>query len=135
MHHAQLKLLKVRISFDDFGAAYASLSRLLDLSCIELKLDRSYVARCSSDPLKHAVCQTMVDLAHRVGSLACAKGVEHPEDLRCLIEMGCDSVQGFLFAKPMPPEAFVAQMISLGANFNEHFADDTSAAVRASHNP
>jgi EAL domain-containing protein (putative c-di-GMP-specific phosphodiesterase class I)/FixJ family two-component response regulator len=129
---AQLKLLNVRISFDDFGTAYASMSRLLELSCVEL--DRSYVSRCSSDPLKHAVCQTMVDLAHRVGSLVCAEGIENPEDLRSVIEMGCDSAQGFLFAKPMPPEAFVAEVIARGADFSEHFADDTSAAVRASHN-
>jgi EAL domain-containing protein (putative c-di-GMP-specific phosphodiesterase class I)/ActR/RegA family two-component response regulator len=128
---AQLKLLDVRISFDDFGTAYASISRLLELSCAELKLDRSYVSRCSSDPLKHAVCQTMVDLAHRV---VCAEGIENSEDLQSLVEMGCDSAQGFLFAKPMPPDAFVAQVIERGMDYAAHFTCNSVAAGRARMN-
>jgi EAL domain-containing protein (putative c-di-GMP-specific phosphodiesterase class I)/ActR/RegA family two-component response regulator len=103
----QLKLYNVWISIDDFGQAHSSFSRLIELPCVELKLDRSYVSGCSSDPLKHALCQTVVDLAHRVGSHVCAEGVEQPEDLRSIIEMGCDTVQGYIFSKPMPPAAFI----------------------------
>jgi EAL domain-containing protein (putative c-di-GMP-specific phosphodiesterase class I)/FixJ family two-component response regulator len=125
---AQLKLLDVQISFDDFGTAYASVSRLLELSCVELKLDRSYVTQCSSDPLKHAVCQTMVDLAHRVGVAVCAEGIENPEDLRAVIPMGCDIAQGFLFAKPMPPDVFVAWVIARDADDFAHFAFDSVSA-------
>jgi EAL domain-containing protein (putative c-di-GMP-specific phosphodiesterase class I)/FixJ family two-component response regulator len=125
---AQLNLLNVQISFDDFGTAYASVSRLLELSCVELKLDRSYVSQCSSDPLKHAVCQTMVDLAHRVGIVVCAEGIENPEDLRAVVRMGCDVAQGFLFARPMPPDAFVARFIARDDDFSPHFAFDTVAA-------
>ena len=106
----QLKLYNVSISIDDFGQAYSSLSRLLELPCVELKLDRSFVSSCSSDPLKHALCQTVVDLAHRVGSRVCAEGVEQPEDLRSVIEMGCDTVQGYIFAKPMPPDVFIERV-------------------------
>jgi EAL domain-containing protein (putative c-di-GMP-specific phosphodiesterase class I)/FixJ family two-component response regulator len=131
---AQLKLLDVRISFDDFGTAYASMSRLLDLSCVELKLDRSYVVQCSSDPLKHALCQSVIDLAHRVGSVVCAEGIENPEDLRSVIRMGCDSAQGFLFAKPMLPEELVAQVIARGTDFAKHYAGYAVAAGRAGGN-
>jgi EAL domain-containing protein (putative c-di-GMP-specific phosphodiesterase class I) len=118
----------VQISFDDFGTAYASVSRLLELSCVELKLDRSYVSQCSSDPLKHAVCQTMVDLAHRVGVVVCAEGIENPEDLRAVIATGCDIAQGFLFAKPMPPDVFVAWVIARDADDFAHFAFDSVSA-------
>ena len=131
---AQLKLIDVRISFDDFGTAYASMARLLELSCVELKLDRSYVSQCSSDPLKHAVCQTMVDLAHRTGSVVCAEGIDNPEDLRSVIDMGCDIAQGFLFAKPMPPDMFMTQVIDRGTDFAEYFVRDTVASVQAGHN-
>jgi EAL domain-containing protein (putative c-di-GMP-specific phosphodiesterase class I)/FixJ family two-component response regulator len=131
---AQLKLLGVRISFDDFGTAYSSLSRLLEVSFVELKLDRSYVKECSSNLLKYALCQTVVDLAHRVGSIVCAEGIENPEDLRSIIRMGCDTAQGFLLAKPMPPDAFIAHVIAPGADFAKHFVGHAVAADRASNN-
>jgi EAL domain-containing protein (putative c-di-GMP-specific phosphodiesterase class I)/FixJ family two-component response regulator len=108
----QLKLYNVGISIDDFGQAHSSFSRLIELPCVELKLDRSYVSSCSSDPLKHALCQTVIDLAHRVGSQVCAEGVEQPEDLRAVIEMGCDTVQGYIFAKPMQPDVFIDRVKS-----------------------
>lgn len=132
---AQLKLLNVRFSFDDFGTAYASMSRLLELSCVELKLDRSYVVQCSSDPLKHALCQTVVDLAHRVGSVVCAEGIENAEDLRSVIRMGCDTAQGYLFARPMPPDAFVQQVIMQGGDFSKHMTGQTDTDLRVADRP
>ena len=118
----QLKLYNVRISIDDFGTSHASLSRLLELPCAELKLDRSFVSNCPSDRLKNALCQTGVDLAHRVGSQVCAEGVETIEELEALIRMGCDSAQGYVFAKPMPPEAFAVSVIARPQQFAERFA-------------
>jgi EAL domain-containing protein (putative c-di-GMP-specific phosphodiesterase class I) len=108
----QLKLYNVGISIDDFGSAYASLSRLNDLSVIEVKIDRSFVSGCASDRLKHGLCQTVVDLAHRCGATACAEGVETPEDLRELVNMEYDTAQGFLFAEPMPADKFAATLLS-----------------------
>ncbi|MDT3683681.1 MAG: EAL domain-containing response regulator [Pseudorhodoplanes sp.] len=108
---AQLKLYNVAISIDDFGSAYSSLSRLLDFPCVELKLDRGMVSNCSSDRLKRALCQTIVDLAHRVGALVCAEGVENDEDLRALIDMGCDTAQGYFFSKPIDRETFVQAVL------------------------
>lgn len=104
----QLKLYNASLSIDDFGAGHSSLARLMDLPCSEVKLDIQFVANCASDPLKQAVCGSVVDLAHRFGATVCAEGVERPEDLRCLREMGCDSAQGFLFARPMAPDQLVA---------------------------
>jgi EAL domain-containing protein (putative c-di-GMP-specific phosphodiesterase class I) len=103
----QLKLYNAWISIDDFGTAYASLSRLTDLPFIELKLDRSFVSNCSTDRLKYALCQTVVDLAHRFGASLCAEGVETAEDLRCITKLGFDSAQGYFLAKPMPADRFL----------------------------
>jgi EAL domain-containing protein (putative c-di-GMP-specific phosphodiesterase class I) len=108
----RLKLYDVEISIDDFGSAYSSLSRLNDLPFVELKLDRCFVSNVSSDRLKRALCQTVVDLAHSFGALVCAEGVENPQDVRALIDMGCDTAQGFYFAKPMLPGPFVEKLLS-----------------------
>ena len=118
----QLKLYDVGISVDDFGTAHSSLSRLLELPCVELKLDRSFVANCAFEPLKYAVCQTVVDLAHRVGSRVCAEGVEKVEDLMAIIRMGCDTAQGYIFAKAMPPGTFATDIIARRAELAERFA-------------
>lgn len=104
---AQLRLCNAHISLDDFGCAYASLSRLKDLPFSEIKLDRSFVTGCAADPLKRGLCQTVVDLARRFGASSCAEGVETAEDLRCLTKLGFDTAQGFLFAKPMPSREFL----------------------------
>ena len=113
----QLKLYNLWLSIDDFGTAYASLSRLQDLPFIELKLDRKFVSDCASDRVKHALCQTVVDLARRFGASCCAEGVETPEDARCLINLGFDTAQGFLFAKPMPAKQFHEAMVTKYSQF------------------
>jgi EAL domain-containing protein (putative c-di-GMP-specific phosphodiesterase class I) len=107
---AQLKLYNASIAIDDFGAGHSSLARLIELPCGELKLDRSFVIGCATDAAKRAVCESVIALAHRFGAVVCAEGLEAPGDLRCLIEMGCDIAQGYLFARPMPPDQFLKNM-------------------------
>ena len=108
----QLKLYNAWISIDDFGTAYASLSRLTDLPFVELKLDRSFVSHCASDRIKYALCQTVVDLARRFKASLCAEGVETADDLRCVRKLGFDSAQGYFLAKPMPPERLLASLLA-----------------------
>jgi EAL domain-containing protein (putative c-di-GMP-specific phosphodiesterase class I) len=108
----QLKLYNVAISIDDFGSAYASLSRLKDLPVGEIKIDRSFVSGCSSDQSRRVLCQTVIDLAHGFGASVCAEGVETAEDLRALVDMGADEAQGFLFAKAMPPEQLMQKLLA-----------------------
>jgi len=98
----QLKLYGVLLSIDDFGHAYSSLARIKSLPVSELKIDPTFAANCAGDQRNAALCQTIVDLAHRFGCLACAEGIETPDDLRTLHAMGCDYGQGFLLAAPMP---------------------------------
>lgn len=107
----QLKLYNVALSIDDFGSAHSSLSRLRDLPCAELKLDRSYVSGCATDRAKQSVCAAAVELAHGFGLKVCAKGVENVEDLRTLIDLGCHTAQGFLFAEPMGSMRFLEMLL------------------------
>jgi EAL domain-containing protein (putative c-di-GMP-specific phosphodiesterase class I) len=109
----QLKLYDVDLSIDDFGASYASLSRLNDFPFVEVKIDRSFVSGCAASKIKHSLCETVVDLAHRFGAKVCAEGVETADDLRAVKAMQCDTAQGFLLAKPMRAAAF-ASMLAAG---------------------
>src|SRR5579871_2790929 len=111
----QLKLYRIGLSIDDFGAAYSSFERLRELPFVELKLDRSFVSNCSADASKRALCQSAIGLAHSFGASACAEGIENPDDLRTLIEMGCDTAQGYLFAKPQSAKAFHAMLMGPAA--------------------
>ncbi len=104
---AQLKLYNVGISLNDFGEAHSSLARLRDLPCVELKLHRSYVSGCATDGVKQSFCSAVVELARGFGLSVCAEGLESIDDLRMLIDLGCHSAQGFMFAKPMDPVSFV----------------------------
>jgi EAL domain-containing protein (putative c-di-GMP-specific phosphodiesterase class I) len=106
----QLGLYNVSMSIDDFGAAYSSLSRLKDLPFSELKIDRSFVANCATDKLNHSLCQVVTELGHRFDAKVCAEGVENAADLRALIDMGCDTAQGFLFARPLCFDDFLAHL-------------------------
>jgi len=103
----QLRVSGITIAIDDFGAGYSSFSSLRDLPFAELKIDHSFVTRCSTDATNAAICQTAIDLAHRFGSAAVAEGVESPADLQALMVMGCDFGQGVLIAPPMPKERFL----------------------------
>jgi EAL domain-containing protein (putative c-di-GMP-specific phosphodiesterase class I) len=109
---ARLRIQNTTISIDDFGTAHASLSRVKDLPFSEIKLDRSFVAGCASDPLKYGLCQTVVDLAHRFEVSTCAEGIETIDDLKCLVNLGFDTGQGFLFAKPLPLADFIKSLSS-----------------------
>jgi EAL domain-containing protein (putative c-di-GMP-specific phosphodiesterase class I) len=116
----QLKLYGIFLSIDDFGGAHSSLARLRDLPCAELKLDRSHVAGCATDGAKQSVCAAAIELAHCFGLTACAKGVENVEDLRTLIDLGCHSAQGFLFARPMDSLSFIRMLLGRAVEIRPH---------------
>jgi EAL domain-containing protein (putative c-di-GMP-specific phosphodiesterase class I) len=127
----QLKLYNIGISIDDFGNAYSSLARLRDLPCVEVKLDTGFVANCSTDETKKALCQTVIELAHRFKVLCCAEGVEKPSDLMTLVTMGCDLAQGFLFAKPQPRDDFIKILLARQAQPKAAAAEPSGAAALA----
>lgn len=108
---ARLRIYNAAVSIDDFGTAHASLSRVKDLPFTEIKLDRSFVAGCASDPVKYGLCETVVNLAHRFDATACAEGIETIDDLKCLVSLGFDSGQGYLFARPMPRADFFKSLL------------------------
>jgi diguanylate cyclase (GGDEF)-like protein len=93
----------VRIALDDFGTKHSSLSRLADLPFDILKIDRSFVTRILSTQGR-AMVTAIHAMARALGKTTVAEGVETPEQLLALTEIGCDHVQGFLTGRPAPLE-------------------------------
>jgi diguanylate cyclase (GGDEF)-like protein len=100
----RLRIMGVRISIDDFGRGYSSLSYLKRLPADHLKIDRSYVKGLGDDLEDTAIVRMVIELAHTLGMEVIAEGVESADQAELLAQMGCDMAQGFYFARPMPPE-------------------------------
>lgn len=98
-----LKETRVHIHVDDFGTGHSSLSYLHRFPVDSLKVDRSFVAKMTDGPEHLAIVKTVVDLAKSLGLSVIAEGVETREQLELVRGLGCDHVQGWLFAKAMPP--------------------------------
>jgi EAL domain-containing protein (putative c-di-GMP-specific phosphodiesterase class I) len=92
---------------DDFGAGYANLGYLHRLSCDVVKIDRSFLAQHEK---QRAILGGMITLAQACGLRVVVEGVETADHHLLLQELGCDLLQGFLFARPMPPEQIDASL-------------------------
>ncbi|MEE1757059.1 putative bifunctional diguanylate cyclase/phosphodiesterase [Streptomyces sp. SP18CS02] len=104
----------VKMSLDDFGTGYSSLVHLRRLPVSELKIDRSFVARLAIDNEDAEIVRCTVDLAHSLGLLVVAEGVEDDETWERLRDLGCDAVQGWLVAAAMPPSETTAWLRARG---------------------
>jgi len=99
-----LERLGVRLSLDDFGTGYSSMVLLKRLPVSEIKVDRSFVVRAGQSADDAAIVKSLVDLAHALGIVAVAEGVETEEVWDLLGELGCDQAQGWFISPPMPAE-------------------------------
>ena len=100
----------VGVAIDDFGTGYSSFSYLKRFPVSELKIDIDFVADIARDPRSARLSASMVELAHALGAVAVAEGVEDEETLERLRELGCDQAQGFLFGRPIPAAEAVAAL-------------------------
>lgn len=105
----------VKMSLDDFGTGYSSLVHLRRLPVSELKIDRSFVARLAVDAEDAEIVRCTIDLAHSLGLLVVAEGVEDDETWEHLRDLGCDAVQGWLVAAAMPPDETTAWLRARGS--------------------
>jgi diguanylate cyclase (GGDEF)-like protein/PAS domain S-box-containing protein len=100
--------LGVKIAIDDFGTGYSSLAYLRKLPLHALKIDRAFVAELTQNTQDQVIVRSIITLAHNLNLQVVAEGVEDKLTLSMLRGMGCDCVQGFLFAQPQPATAFTA---------------------------
>ena len=104
--------LGVHMSIDDFGTGYSSLSYLRRLPAEELKIDRTFIQDLEHSADARAVVDAVIKLAHALGLKVVAEGVENQRQQQVLVQMGCDELQGFLFAKPMSGRALLLWAIN-----------------------
>lgn len=103
-----LARIGVFLSIDDFGTGYSSLNYLRQLPAQQLKIDRSFVNDLESSEDARAVVAAVVSLAHALGLRVVAEGVETSGQRDILLGMGCDELQGFFYARPMPANMLLA---------------------------
>ena len=99
-----LKDLGVRLALDDFGTGHSSLTWLRRLPADFLKVDRTFVAGVGNHPGDTAIVRAVLDLGRALGLTTVAEGVETPEQLEALRDLGCDWAQGYHLARPGPAE-------------------------------
>ena len=119
-----IRKLGTGLSLDDFGTGYSSLNRLAHLPIRELKIDRSFMRDVESDPAARAIVTTVVRVGQSLLLAVVAEGVETEGQRNLLSELGCDVIQGFLYAPALSPSAFGRWLL-------DHSANQASAMLRS----
>jgi diguanylate cyclase (GGDEF)-like protein len=126
----RLLRIGVYLSIDDFGTGYSSLSYLRQLPARQLKIDRSFVNDLEGSADARAVVKAVLSVAHALGLRVVAEGVETAGQSEILGRMGCDELQGYHFARPMPPQALPAWATRYSA---ERFANEVEPVLAEEH--
>ena len=111
----RLRALGVGIALDDFGTGYSSIGYLNKAVFHKLKIDGSFVREAGSRPENVAIIQSIVQLAKSFRMSVTAEGVETAEDFERMRELGCDTIQGYLFGKPLSYERANQMVLGLGS--------------------
>ncbi len=104
----ELSVLGISISIDDFGTGLSSLAYLKSFKINRLKIDQSFITHILTVAHDRAMVEAIITLSHALGYQVVCEGVEHKSQLALLQQLGCDEVQGYYFAKPMPAADFLA---------------------------
>ena len=105
---AELSGLGVRLAIDHFGVGTAGLVALKSLPISEIKIDRSFIAGAAIDAFDATIVAGLIEMAHNLGIVVTAEGVERADQLAALSQMRCDAIQGFFVGQPMPASELVA---------------------------
>jgi EAL domain-containing protein (putative c-di-GMP-specific phosphodiesterase class I)/CheY-like chemotaxis protein len=103
----RLRMKKVKLSIDDFGTGYAMMQQLKNIPATELKIDKSFVQEMHGSETNRIMVEKSIEMGHELGLHVIAEGVETQEQLDFLRLKGCDSAQGYLFSRPLPPKEMV----------------------------
>jgi diguanylate cyclase (GGDEF)-like protein/PAS domain S-box-containing protein len=112
----RLRTLGIAISLDDFGTGYSSLSYLKRFKPDKLKIDKSFIRDIASDQENQSLIRNIILIGKNLNLTTIAEGVETPDELEELRNLGCDEIQGYLISKPLPPDAFEAFHKGLNEN-------------------
>ncbi|MGV8942012.1 MAG: EAL domain-containing protein [Lysobacter sp.] len=116
----EFRQLGVNLAIDDFGTGYSSLSYLKRLPITMLKIDKEFIDDLALDSEDAAITSTIIAMGHSLGLIVVAEGVETQQQVDFLRQYGCDEIQGYWLARPMPPDQVIAFL-------HEHAANPTPA--------
>lgn len=132
---AELQKMGIRLAIDDFGTGYSSFASLKHLNVDSLKIDKYFVSDMSNDEISKYLISSMINIGHTLGHEIVAEGVETVEQLEALKALGCNTIQGFLFCKPITPsELFDKLKSNFDINENIISPQDTMLANAKSKN-
>ncbi len=124
----RLRLKGFKLAIDDFGTGYSSLVQLHRLPFSEIKIDRTFVADCTTSAESRSIVRLVIDLAHALGMKAVAEGVESADALDLLRELGCDQAQGYFISRPIAASDVPSAML-------KHKQSDWFRALRSWSGP
>ena len=124
----RLRLKGFKLAIDDFGTGYSSLVQLHRLPFSEIKIDRAFVADCTTSGESRSIVRLVIDLAHALGMKAVAEGVESADALDLLRELGCDQAQGYFISRPIAASDVPSAML-------KHKQSDWFRALRSWSGP
>ena len=104
----EIKKMGIQVAIDDFGTGYSSLSYLNKLPSDLLKIDKSFIDALNTNESSKQYVASIVLIGHVLNLKVISEGVEHPEQLETLRDIGCDYIQGYIWGKPLPPEEAAA---------------------------
>lgn len=119
----ELKARKIQISIDDFGTGYSSLNYLHRLPTDNLKIDRSFVSQMQEGNRNYQVVSTIIALSNQLGLGVVAEGIETPQQLQWLQQLGCELGQGYLFSQPLDRQTAEALLTSKTLYFSSNYRD------------
>jgi diguanylate cyclase (GGDEF)-like protein len=120
-HLEEIKALGVTVAIDDFGTGYASLSQLQRMPVDILKVDRSFIAALGENPQSQDLLEAIVGVGRSLSLKVIAEGIETEEQLRTVVELGCEMAQGFLTGRPVPAEV-IESLLGLRSRAGETVA-------------
>jgi len=124
----RLKQRGLKLAIDDFGTGYSNMNYLTQFPVDKLKIDGSFIREITSEPKSLALTETIIAMAHRLDMKVVAEMTETPGQLRMLSSKGCDEVQGFVLARPLPADA-CAELLRQGRMALPHKESEDKARV------
>ncbi len=97
-----LKKLGIRLALDDYGTGYSSLNRLKRIPVDIVKIDKTFIDSVAGSSQARALVRSILDVTHAMGMASVAEGVERKDQFEALAQLGCDSIQGYLYGRPAP---------------------------------
>ena len=119
----RFRIKGIGLALDDFGTGFSSMMQLRQLPFTEVKIDRFFVRDMTTANDSLLIVKATIDLAHGLGMIATAEGIETEEQARALRDLGCDVGQGYWIARPLEPDALDAWEVEFAERWAEATAD------------